>query len=252
MKSGGFTRFVIVSEERTGSTLLQMLLDSHEQVICWGEVLNPSDDIRRNSVPGYVPILGVKDDAIEYLDSHLYGQVPDAVRAVGFRLMYSHARTGRWEEARRRIAEDDEIRIIHLTREDLLARYLSHRLAQRDGSWISTSQSAEAGGETIRLDIEDCVRSFTESELNQEEADRVFSAHPKYDLTFERITGDPDAESRNVLEFLGVEYQPLSSPTKRQQTRSKREVIENYEELRHFLTRGERSKPKWQGFIQEG
>jgi LPS sulfotransferase NodH len=246
-----YVRFLIVSEERTGSTFLEMLLNSHEQIICRGEILNPSEEIRRTAMPLSLSVLGAEDDASEYLDGSLYGQVPDHVRAVGFRLMYSHARTGGWENARRRIVDDREIRVIHLTREDLLARYLSYRLALRDGRWIATDEAPQPVSDTIHLDVEDCVKSFVESEVNQEAADREFSSHPMYDLTYEKLTTDFEAESRRVLEFLGVEYRPLFSPTRRQQTRSKREVIENFDELRQFLDQGDWSKSKWQRFADD-
>ena len=247
--SMGYVRFMILSEERTGSTFLQMLLNSHGQIICRGEILNPSDEVRRNSTPHYLPRLGVDDDAVEYLESNVFGPVPETVRAVGFRLMYSHAQDGRWRQARRHLMNDNEVRIIHLTREDLLARYLSHRLALENGRWILTEDASESPTDSIRLDLEDCVRSFTESEQNRAETDRLFSAHPKYDLTYETLTRDVDLEIQRVLEFLGVAPQQLSSPTRRQRSRSKAEVIENFEELKHFITRGEWSKPRWQRFF---
>lgn len=249
-----FTKFIIVSGQRTGSTLLESLLASHDEIICQGELLNSGDEIRRNAAGPDVPLLGEDDDAVVHLQNTLYAQVPESVRAVGFRLHYDHARQGAWKEVRDAIVNDNDVRIIHLTRKNLLDRYLSYRLAIRDDRWIAMNEVPPSQDEMIILDVKDCVEDFVRSEWFQDEADRIFSAHPKFDLTYEGLCADTDSEMGRVLQFLGVEFQQLHSPTKRQRKRTKRKVIQNFDELKIWFSHGIEkgwSKPHWLDYFDE-
>lgn len=249
-----YVKFVIVSGERTGSNLLQMLLDSHTQIICRGELLNMDDEHRRRDFPDYDPTIDTDDDPLTYLQNTLYASVPASIRAVGFRMQYSHARLEPWTKARDTIESDRETRVIHLTRENLLNRYLSYCLAVQSDRWLDTTGAPDADDRKISLNIEDCVRYFTACEWYQDEADTIFSTHPKLDLTYEDLSADADSQMGCLLQFLDVESQPLYSPTKRQRKKTKREVIKNFDELKAWFGRGIKegwSKQRWMDYFDE-
>ena len=249
-----YRKFIIVSDERTGSNLLQMLLTSHSEIVCRGELLNPSDEHRGSDFSNSNPILGPDDDPTIYLQNTLNAHVPESVRAVGFRLQYSHARQGAWKKARDEIVIDKDIRIVHLTRENLLDRYLSYCLAMRNGRWIETHESPPSPDEMISLDLEDCVKDIARCEWYQDETEEIFSSHSRIHLTYENLCANTELETRRVLQFLGVEYQPLQSPTKKQRRKKKREMIQNFEDLKSSFNRGIAkgwSNPRWCSFFDE-
>ena len=96
LKREGGQRFIVITQARSGSTLLQKALHSHPDIICHGEVLN------RKWINGLVP----KDNPIQerspskkiqkllrYREEHLEEFLENYIfcfrsKAIGFKLVY--------------------------------------------------------------------------------------------------------------------------------------------------------------------
>lgn len=133
-----YTRFVILSGARTGSTVLAQALNSSPDIICFREVFNYTLHAIDYSVAGYdngsAEDLALRArDPIGFLRERIFCRHPDEVRAVGFKFHYLHfwGFPGLWEA----LAEDQQLRVLHLKRLNLLRMLLSLRIAESTGVW---------------------------------------------------------------------------------------------------------------------
>ncbi len=134
----GFTRFVILSGARTGSTMLAQALNSSPDIICFRELFNLKTNEIDYSVEGYddrnADDLALrKGDPVRFLRERIFCQHPDSVKAVGFKFHYVHfwAFPGLWEA----LTEDTDLRVLHLKRRNLLRMLLSRKIADITGVW---------------------------------------------------------------------------------------------------------------------
>jgi LPS sulfotransferase NodH len=247
-----YARFIILGEERTGSTYLQMLLASNQSILSLGELFNSDESIRRKGIDLGSPI-AEDDDPIKYLESEVYKKWPKEIKAVGFKLFYTHARHGVWKALWDHIKGSD-IRIIHMKRRNLLDRYVSHKLAERSGDWIRLKKENGVMSEAITLNVSECADAFHKSEWWQKKADEFFRNSQKAILFYEDLCEDPNAESKRIQEFLSLKPQKLTSITEQQRTKKKSEVIVDFYDLKHQFTRGVSegwAKAEWINFFDE-
>ena len=251
-----YTRYVMIAQPRTGSTLMNLLLASHPNVLSFGEILHPAEETRRdNSVRSRIPVLTLDDDIIEYLENYVYKEYPDSITAVGFKLFYDHARNPEWSPVREYL-RDTQVRVIHLKRKNLLDRYLSFELAMRSNVWVDLKDKNNAPNQPITLDPKKCFQNFHKTKWFEGETDDFFKDNPKLEVIYEELANDPDRNSRRILDFLKVDHQELTSKTRKQQTKNKAEVIANYDELKQLLIRAlsngqEWAKEEWLDFFDE-
>jgi LPS sulfotransferase NodH len=249
-----YTRFVIVGQERTGSNLLQLLLASHRNALSYGEIFNSAEEVRKTfrtiaRPPAY------DEDPISYLESQIYKDYLDHVKAVGFKLFYSHARNNDWQAVWEYL-RNSKVKIIHLKRKNLLDRYLSHQLALRSNRWIALKEENSNYNEPIILDPQDCFQSFHRSLGHQQQVDNFFEDNPKLEVIYETLSDNFIEECARIQQFLGLAYQDLSSKTVKQRNRKKTEIIANYHILRQQLLFGlanskEWAKEEWLAFFED-
>jgi hypothetical protein len=248
----GYTRFVIIGQERTGSVFLQMLLANHANVLSLGEIFNPTEETRKASTNTAGPI-GLDDDPIEYLENYVYRDHPGHIKAVGFRLFYTHARNIEWKEVWTYLG-DSGVKIIHLKRKNLLDRYLSHQLALRLNKWVAYQGEKPTTYQPITLDPTDCFKDFHKTVWYQEKIDDLFKDNPTIEVTYEDLCNDTDQECRRIQDFLELDFQELSAKTRRQRTQKKSELVTSYGELRKQLVVGVSkgwAREEWLDFFDE-
>ena len=231
-----YTKFLIVGEERTGSTFLQMLLASNPSVLSLGELFNPVEEIRQRGYPTG-KVITEKEDPIEYLETSVFQKHSEDLKAVGFRLFYTQARDDIWKTVWDYIRESD-IRIIHLKRRNLLDRYLSHQFAEKSDDWAFFEKGSRQKIYPITLNAFDCAKSFHQSEFWQKQTDEFFQDNCKTTLFYEDLCKYPKDETKKLQEFLSLEPQDLTTITKKQRTEKKSEVITNFDDLKRQFIRG--------------
>lgn len=251
-KKGNYERFIMLGQERTGSNLLLLLLASHPNVWSFGEVFNSSEAVRKRSIgPARPP--GLTDDPVEYLVSCIYREYPDHVRAVGFKLFYSHARNKEWKAVWGYLRRSG-VRVIHITRRNLLDRYLSHQLALRSKEWIAFNGEDDLHFEPIPLDAKACFRDFHHSVWLQQRMGEFFQHNPTITVVYEDLCNDMAAECRRIQGFLGLEPRTLFCKLKKQGTQPKSEIIANYGDLKETLEAWVAegwAKEEWLEFFEE-
>ena len=236
------TRFILLGHERSGSTLVRRSLDQHPQIAMTNETLSDVEDVRRLCANGnrhrafYAP----GDDGARYLDRKVFlERPPSTISACGIKLFYHHARFDHcsataWDY----IAANRDIRVIHLTRRDLLECRVSHEVAVRTGQWFQLPGSSEPARSIgpFGLPPDECHAYFDNIASWRIWADDAFSAHPMLKIEYEAdLCADYPGAMARVFEFLGVDPAPAEISLLRQRTRPSSEQLTNFDELRSYF-----------------
>lgn len=134
-----YTRFIILSDARTGSNLLQQALNSHPAIVCFREIFNLDPAYVDYDVDGWDPTSAADlelrgREPAAFLRERIFGEHPDGVQAVGFKFHYDHF----WFHADllAALTRDVELRVVHLRRVNQLRMLVSLKIVEQTGQWL--------------------------------------------------------------------------------------------------------------------
>lgn len=243
-------KFVVVASPRTGSNYLQSLLSSHPKVFCAGETfLQPQrviDELRDIQAP--VEKLGQLGKSLKGGKSvaaleTFYSMAPCVnAEALGFRLFYDHLGYVRNQAVMRYLRAND-VKIVHLQRENLLRQFLSLTMAEEAGIWVS---SKKVPSKTVHLDARKCRRYLQRAVRTRNAFSRKLRHLTVLGLTYEQLSEDYQKSMEEIWQFLGVESAPVSSTLKKLNNAPLHEAIQNYSELKRSL-----AETPWNKFFDD-
>lgn len=232
-----YGRFIILGRGRTGSNFLRGLLNSHSRIVTFGELFRFYGSIGWE-FPFYDRFLQssrlvslMQRDPVHFLEKVVFRRFPKKIVAVGFKLFYYHAQ----EDSRRvlwnYLRDRQDVKIIHLKRNNTLRMILSEKKAFKTDIWTNTTGKPEEAF-SVALDYEECLHRFKHEREVTEEFGRYFQEHPQLHVAYERLSADWETEMKSVLEFLGAGYEVLKPATHKQLKQPLDEVILNYAGLK--------------------
>ena len=141
-----YSRFIVLGQGRTGSTLLVQALNSHPAIVGFGEIFNFSEFLNADAEPVQFNIAGWSTDQAadralrssdyqRFLRERVFCNHEPLVRAVGFKFHYEHV-WGNDPSLAGYLAADKDLRVIHLTRRNRLRTLVSKNLALKTGRWL--------------------------------------------------------------------------------------------------------------------
>ncbi len=226
------TRFLVTGLQRSGTTLLVCLLDSHPQIQCYGGVFN-----RRSSkaldphAESSIPMIERIFTSEERLDipRRRYQRDPDGVRAVGFKTHPDH-----WDDSlcRKHVVAASEIKVLHLRRRNILRLLVSGMNARRSGTWnsINTEDATRCG---IVVTREQLAKMDSHCHRISEEIARDFTDHEILEVCYEDLEANATEVLALVQRFLGVRaVADLSTDTVKLGAINLEDAVANYDELR--------------------
>ena len=237
----GPIRFLITCVARTGSTMLVHSLRYHDDVCCHGEVFGPGSQamlfgIKAGDKPPWVETLTALRDAdpVAFLRDFVFCAGSRA--AVGVKLKHEELQLPQHKEVRGALVEDRDVRVLHLTRDNLLKRFVSQVMAVKVNKIFNTTSRKEVPPlRTIQLSPRECREDFEHTASREAEVRQWFAGHPILELKYEHMVADYAGEMARVQNFLGVPIRGLETKTQKMTSDDLWKVIENYEELsRHF------------------
>ena len=240
-----FTPFIVLTRSRSGSNLLKNYLNSVSEVECFGEVFRHSGRLGSDR-PGIIPhdygLKLYKKDPVAFIKKYFLNVQPPYVRAAGFKLLYYHSRSSGRDNLWDFLKANPRIRIIHLTRMNLVKVIVSRELAMKTGVWIdhagesSVDQKVTIAPEYFRNEIE-CTKRW-EAEVRD-----YFSDHQFHELVFEDLVRRPEDSLNALRDFLGLEsiLKPVSG-TRQQARKPVSDILENFEELQSTFAETEWSE----------
>lgn len=210
-------RFVILCLGRSGSSHLQSMLDSHDSIRCFGEIFSD-----RAPAHARVFINSSYADPAAYLE--------DLVReagapVVGYKLPMNSIRA--FPQSAELLAADPEVRVIRLSRANLLAQLVSRSLQR--ATRVSHSLDGGYGAARVRIDPDRALRALELMERHELELDSLAEGHPCHRILYEEL-GD-ESRLEDVQRFLDVTPAGLSSWFEKLRTRPLAETVENWDEL---------------------
>ena len=229
-------RFVILANGRSGSNMLVTTLDEHPNVQCVGEVFNPGSSFgyekwARKSLRRRIADRYARDYSIEsYLDSCCVRDPRSRTHAVGFKVIYP-GQFDRWASLRYSWRKHN-FRVISLFRRNLLRKYISSKIARRDGTW-SSSEKRDAAIR-IRFDLTEFKREVARMEAIYALLDSLTLEFRGIRIVYEELLQDYVSGIQEVLRFLEVsdaEADSIKPRTVRQNPSRISDLIENYDEI---------------------
>lgn len=225
-----FTKFIVLSRSRTGSNMLMSLLNSHPEIIAEHEILarlNRRDP--RDIVAG------------------AYAKQPYYVKAKGFKVFYYHPLDGNSAALMDDLAGDEDIRVIHLKRRNILRTLLSRKIAGMKNVWAATSTARlDVGGKAVSFTVDELTEGFRRTRAWEVAADRRFAAHALLPVYYEDLVRDPDGSLAAVLDFLGLPHSALATDMRKQNPESLADLVTNYAELKAAFAGSE-----WEAFFED-
>jgi LPS sulfotransferase NodH len=245
------TPFVVVCRQRTGSNMLRYALETHPQVVQYGELFHPLRDAIFGAHGKYMyrpqSLLDWRRaDARSFLNDVIYRDSASPVRAVGFKLFYRHGRDDGAGNPWPVLAERRDVRVIHLVRSNPIASFLSYEhmrkknphIQMRNGTKLTNGEPAR---EPIVIDVERLSAYLADYDREMRSLAAELAGHQTLELTYEALTTDPRALEL-VLDFLGVERRTLQFQTARQSEGDAWQRIANRTDVNAIL-RGTRWDP---------
>lgn len=219
-----FTRFVVLTRSRTGSSLLMSFLRSHPQVRVYGEYFS-----RLNGRP-YQSMLG-----------EVFSRHPRKIKAVGFKIFYNQPFDDPDSELWQALSEIRELRVVHLTRINFLRTYVSRRIADEQEVWSLRGNKTQGRSQAPVLVIkpEELQSAYEKTRQLQARRELLFADHRLLSLTYESLVAQPQSEFKRITDFLDLAERPPVTSLRRQNTRKLSEIISNYAELRASLSGAE-------------
>lgn len=235
-----YRRFCMVGIARSGSTLLLDLLNAPGNALAFGELFRSEAeigwDVSRFARGDPAPMTALfRTDPVAFLERHVFRRWPRRMRAVGFKIFYYHAARPPFCAVWDYLTGERDVRIVHVTRHNVLRQYLSLQIAFQTGVWSASSGSRAQPSAPMFLDLEDCVRHFNYVRDAEQACSARFARHEVLEIRYENLGTDLEGETARLQRFLGLPQQPVRPTLVRQQTRPLSDMIANYAELERSL-----------------
>ncbi|MCU0525786.1 MAG: sulfotransferase [Elainella sp. Prado103] len=237
--------FMITCAARTGSTLLTSYLQSHPDILCHGEIYAPShvnDLLGRYSIRNR-PGTGLDQALLHYRNTHPYHFLykiawdTQGRKVAGFKLKHDELVQPRMARVRHIVQEDQDIKIIHLRRQNSLARYLSWYVVNHVTGVTMRLEGQEIPVvKPVRLQPLECLANFEETDRQYSFFQKLFTGHPIYEVSYEELVSQ---RSQTILAeiqaFLGISQQVMTTRMLKLSSDNLNEAIENFDELKDFF-----------------
>jgi len=218
--------------------MLTTCLQQHPDVIMHGEVFGVgSAPMSFYGVNYYEVGAPLEDILVSHRDRDpvrfLYEFVLNAGarRAAGCKLKYEELLRPGYADLFAAIRGDLSIKVIHLRRENLLARYLSEHIAVKVTKVFNTQLDDAPDQVAVTLDVDDCRANFERTTERYEQFREVFRDHEVVELSYEELVDDLPRCFKAVTSLLGVPYIDVEPRTKKLRSRPPRDAIANFDEL---------------------
>lgn len=215
-----YNKFVIIGHARTGSNFLANILRSSNQCRCVGEVFA---DHRRTHGEGFEQII-----------HNVYGLKRRALKAVGFKLFYYHLTSNEWNK----MAKINNLKIIHLTRENILRTILSLKIALKYNYWYLSKNEHEKKHQKkhVKLEISTLLSEIYQIVEYENYINQRFKNNFIMRISYEKMVTNTNHEMSRIFKELGLEnHGSFNINSSRQNPEKLSDLISNYDEVNTLL-----------------
>ncbi|MCT8161868.1 hypothetical protein [Pseudoruegeria sp. SHC-113] len=219
------TNFVLLSNARSGTTLVTSTLNSHPQICCHGEIFHPKPKFH------FREIWADHNDPADYADRPLAlaravledPRTAEAYPIIGFKMWKAQA-----PGACKALCGDPSVRKIILERKNKLATYSSGMLAKQTGVWNVPSDKKNLDLAPEKLPFNgDRFRKYVETQRSVFDFYDSHVAGDVYRLAYQEVNAKAFAD---LLAFLGAPAAELEVGKKKLHPS---DILGRYAEERH-------------------
>ncbi|WP_280564811.1 Stf0 family sulfotransferase [Chromohalobacter sp. 48-RD10] len=140
----------------------------------------------------------------------------------------------------------DDLYIIHLTRENILETITSRKIADYTDIWSLQSPKKQNPEKPlqVRFTKEEAEEKFIQTREWEKKGEEWFNHHNVLHITYEDLTQYRSETFGKVADFLGVARQDVSTSLKKQRKKALSDTIEGYKELKQSFINTE-----WEEFF---
>lgn len=243
-----YTKFILMGQPRSGSSLVIGSLRKHPQVVGFGELFNRGQIVF--NIKGYdnaskVLYKARKEYPIDFLNRYIFSSYLKRKRAVGFKLFPEQLDNQHFGCVWNWIEQNPDIAIILLSRQNTLATYTSFLIAQKTQVW-QTLDKSQRSSINVTVDMEKCLAEFQTRERYEAIARAKIANHRVMEITYEDLSKDPSTHIIKIQEFLGLDREEPEITQVKSETRPLSEIIDNYHELKEQF-----ANTQWAHFFNE-
>jgi LPS sulfotransferase NodH len=233
-------KFLILAGRRSGTTFLASSLDSHAQIECTKEIFSTKRRFRYFQVDKsgssfykfrsttfnrQFDYIFRRQQLITSFLTEIFAPC-DTIKAKGIRLSYEQAH--KYPEVLR-WALKNNVRVIHLIRENSLKAIVSHFTAQKRGVHHVTSNVERV---TVRVSPAKLKKLLIKRNNDTEKYRQMFNERQYCEVCYETFVKNREAESRRIFDFLQIDqFMALTSNLVKQNPDSLKDILDNYEEV---------------------
>ncbi len=224
-----YEKYIVITRSRTGSNLLISLLDSHPYILGGGELF------RR-----------LNNHTCAEVWNKIFISKPKKIKFLGFKLFYYHPMDSEDKGVWDIIKNDKSIKIIHLTRQNMLRTIVSREIADKTNTWTNKkTKNIEKSQKQIELDLKHCLSEFDLIKDYEDKTRMEFTDHDIIEISYEKLVKDKQTAMNELFDFFGVFRSEVSSSYKKQNVEKLEDLVTNYDEIRNGLV-----DTKWAYLIQ--
>jgi LPS sulfotransferase NodH len=209
------SRFVIVTAGRTGSTRLRLLLDSHPEIRCHGEVFGGNlSTLAEPDSPAMEEAEAARAASpARFMQEWVFAA--GTHRAVGFKVLYEQM-FERWPGLVEALAADRSIRIVHLVRRNGLKRFMSEYFVGTVTHKHSVLRDEPLPDiQPVSIHVPSLLENLQFLEHRKAQTRKMFEAHPWHEIAYEDSAEDDSPALDALLDFLQVPRAPLTVGTRK-------------------------------------
>ena len=151
---------------------------------------------------------------------------------VGFKVFYNHLTDDEWK----RLAARDDLKVIHLTRQNRLRTIISLEIAFKTGQWTKAGKSGGPKEKRVTLDPLKIMERLEQIEAGEAATRARFCDRQMLEIIYEELVKSPHAAFAAISTFLGVGgIDPVKIRLQRQNPESLAQLIVNYDEVASTL-----------------
>ncbi|MEO0433873.1 MAG: Stf0 family sulfotransferase [Cyanobacteria bacterium J06656_5] len=243
-----YTKFILIGQPRSGSSLVIGSLRQHPQVVGFGELFNRGQIVF--NIKGYdnaskVLYKAREEYPIDFLNRYIFSSYLKRTRAVGFKLFPEQLDNQHFECVWDWIEENRDVAIILLSRQNTLATYTSFLIAQKTQVWQAQKKS-QRSSINVTVDMAACLAEFQTREQYEATVRAKIANHRVMEITYEGLSKDPSTGIIKIQEFLGLDRAEPEITQVKSETRPLSEIIENYRELKEQF-----ANTRWNHYFNE-
>jgi len=219
-----YDKFIVITRSRTGSNLLMSFLNSHPDIIAKGELF------RR-----------LKGRTCKQVWEETYTKKPKHIKYVGFKIFYYHPLDSEDKEVWDYIKKDKNIKLIHLTRNNMLKTVISRQIADKTNVWGNKNRNnIQLSDKQVEININACLNEFKLTQESENKTRNKFKRDIFLEITYEDLVKDCQNRMNEIFKFLELEETTVKSSYKKQNKENIEDLVINYNDLRLAI-----EKSKW-------